>query len=205
MARLIFDFDGTLADSLSIALEVANSMKATRELTLDDYYRLRHLPTRLILKDLHIPLWRVPQLINRGRKLLKQQGHRIKPHKGMPELIKQLVADGHELYVVSSNSPELVNQFLERNNIADCLNLVIGNISIFGKAAALKKLSLTFDEVQPVYYVGDETRDIEAAKKANVNMIAVAWGYNSPEILVKRSPEFLASSPSDIRKIVKGK
>lgn len=203
MARLVFDFDGTLADSLSVALEVANSIKVTRPLTLDDYYRLRHLPTRLILKDLQIPLWRVPQLISRGRKLLKQQGHRIEPHKGMPELIRQLVADGHELYVVSSNSPELVNQFIERTGINDCFNQVIGNISIFGKAAALKKLSLTFDEVQPVYYVGDETRDIEAAKKAQVYMIAVAWGYNSPEVLSQRNPDFVVTSPAEIRKAVK--
>lgn len=203
MARVIFDFDGTLADSLSVALEVANSMKFTRPLTMDDYYALRNVPTREILKQLNIPVWKVPKLVTRGRKLLKKQADQINPHPGIAAVLPQLIADGHELYVVSSNSPELVRSFLRRHKLADHFNLVVGNIGIFGKAAALKRLRATFLLTEDVYYVGDETRDIDAAKKVGMRMIAVSWGYNGIEALGAHEPDYLVRRPSEIRKVVR--
>ncbi len=168
-----------------------------------DYYELRNLPTRDILKRLGIPVWRVPKLVTQGRKLLKKEASRIPPHTGIPALLAHLIEDGHELYVVSSNSPELVNSFLRRNDLAQHFNVVVGNIGIFGKAAALKRLRNTFEGLDKMYYVGDETRDIDAAKKVGVRMIAVSWGYNGIESLGAHEPDYLVRRPAEIRKIVK--
>ncbi|MEB3145344.1 MAG: HAD hydrolase-like protein, partial [Cylindrospermopsis raciborskii 1523720] len=51
---------------------------------------------------------------------------------------------------------------------------------------------------QTVIYVGDETRDIEAAKKANLKVIAVTWGFNSPEALTRENPDFLIDHPREL-------
>ena len=48
------------------------------------------------------------------------------------------------------------------------------------------------------YYIGDETRDIDAAKKNGVKSIAVTWGYNSEQVLLKYKPSFIAQKPEDI-------
>ncbi len=40
-------------------------------------------------------------------------------------------------------------------------------------------------------YVGDETRDITAAQKSQVQVVAVAWGFNSPQILSQFNPDHL--------------
>ena len=49
-----------------------------------------------------------------------------------------------------------------------------------------------------VLYVGDETRDIEAAKESGLRMAAVTWGYNSAGALAALNPEHLLNSPSEL-------
>ena len=48
-----------------------------------------------------------------------------------------------------------------------------------------------------VIYVGDEVRDITGAKNAGVKVIAVAWGYNSRELLEKHKPDFPVDTPQE--------
>jgi hypothetical protein len=42
-----------------------------------------------------------------------------------------------------------------------------------------------------VLYVGDEVRDMEAARKASVDIAAVGWGFHSLAILADERPKFL--------------
>ncbi len=51
---------------------------------------------------------------------------------------------------------------------------------------------------EEVIYVGDETRDIEAAKKINSKVIAVSWGFNTKEALARHNPDFLIHQPSEL-------
>lgn len=53
-------------------------------------------------------------------------------------------------------------------------------------------------------YVGDETRDIEAARKTNIEIIAVSWGYNSKQLLEKQKPDFLIDKPRQLVDILEG-
>ena len=47
-------------------------------------------------------------------------------------------------------------------------------------------------------YIGDETRDIEAARKAGVKVAAVSWGLNSREALEKYQPDWLLENPKNL-------
>ena len=48
-------------------------------------------------------------------------------------------------------------------------------------------------------YIGDEVRDIEAMKKAQVDLITVSWGWNSHELLVSHNPKVLINSVEQLR------
>jgi phosphoglycolate phosphatase-like HAD superfamily hydrolase len=48
---------------------------------------------------------------------------------------------------------------------------------------------------QRAVYVGDEVRDIVAARKAGVDVAAVSWGYNTREVLAKHEPDYLIERP----------
>jgi phosphoglycolate phosphatase len=47
-------------------------------------------------------------------------------------------------------------------------------------------------------YIGDELRDIEAARRVGIAAGAVAWGYNSTEVLERAAPELLFRQVPDI-------
>ena len=50
-------------------------------------------------------------------------------------------------------------------------------------------------------YVGDETRDVEAARKAGVQIIAVGWGLNSRASLLLQNPDFIVDSPEELTQL----
>lgn len=51
---------------------------------------------------------------------------------------------------------------------------------------------------QEVLYVGDETRDIDAARKAQVPVVAVSWGFNTYSTLARQNPDYLIEDPEEL-------
>jgi phosphoglycolate phosphatase-like HAD superfamily hydrolase len=49
-----------------------------------------------------------------------------------------------------------------------------------------------------VIYVGDEIRDIEAAKRSKIPVISVTWGFNGTAILQQYQPDYLVHKPQEI-------
>ena len=69
---------------------------------------------------------------------------------------------------------------------------------MFGKdkklRSAMRKYNLNPKET---FYIGDETRDIEAAKKVRIKSVAVTWGFESEKVLKKADPDFIIKSPEE--------
>jgi phosphoglycolate phosphatase-like HAD superfamily hydrolase len=63
----------------------------------------------------------------------------------------------------------------------------------------LKKRKVAKDEV---IYIGDESRDVEAARESGIKVISVTWGYNSREALSAHRPDFIAETPDELQQIV---
>ncbi len=91
-----------------------------------------------------------------------------------------------------------MEKFLKINNL-DFFDFIYSESNIFGKAKKLNGL-LKEKKINPqsVFYVGDETRDITAAKEAGVKAIAVTWGFNGKEILKEQSPDYLVGNPEEL-------
>lgn len=205
MSTIIFDFDGTIADTFKRALEIAAELTGTTErVTPAEIARLRGMSAYQVIQELRIHPWKMPFLVSRGRKKLREEMDRIRAVDGMPRVIKQLKASGHELYIVSSNSEQNIKFFLKQHDLEQEFAVVDGGAGIFRKARRLRHLikrnKLDADDV---FYVGDEVRDIEAAKHAGVRIISVTWGYNNMAALVAHHPDFVARKPADIPKLVK--
>lgn len=121
----------------------------------------------------------------------------------LPEVLKELHKDC-SLGILTSNSSENVISWLNRHKIAHLFTFIHTESSYFGKKHLLKKLikSCEMDPLQ-TFYIGDETRDIDAARKCHINSIAVSWGFNSETALVQSNPDYIARIPGDIITIVK--
>jgi HAD superfamily phosphoserine phosphatase-like hydrolase len=201
---IVFDFDGTIADTFLQALDIFYKVTGrTEPLPAEEIQRLRGMAMSEAARELQVPFWKMPLLLIRGKKLLASRMDTIHPVEGMPELLRQLKADGHRLYIISSNTKSNIEAFLRRQKLDDVFIEVIGNARLKGKARMLRKLAranqLTDNKL---VYVGDETRDIEAAKHAGAMSVAVTWGYNNAQVLERHHPDSLVANADQLTKIL---
>jgi phosphoglycolate phosphatase-like HAD superfamily hydrolase len=144
-------------------------------------------------------------IARRGLQLLHERIDQIRPIAGMPEIIASLHARGHRIGILTSNSEENVAAFLTRHELP-YFHFVKTSSKLFGKAREMKRI-LKAEKVTPsdVLYIGDETRDIEAAQETGLRIAAVTWGYNSAEALTAMQPHHVVSSPEELLDIAGGK
>lgn len=203
---LIFDFDGTIADTLNTIVTITNRLAANYghpQTTPERLRYLRTLSTAQLIAQSHVPLFQVPFLMRQVRRELRQEIDSVSPIARLSPVLHSLHQAGYEMMIASSNSPASIRQFLEAHGLSQLFSQVYGNIGLLGKARSLRRIMrrhrLTPSEV---LYIGDETRDIEAAHVQNVAVAAVAWGFSDRTALVAQNPTFLVDSPAELLSVV---
>ncbi|MEM9118425.1 MAG: HAD hydrolase-like protein [Cyanobacteria bacterium P01_F01_bin.56] len=199
MSTLLFDFDGTLADSLSAIVTITNRLAPEfgfRPTPLAEVEALKGLTARQLIRHSGIPLLKIPALLRRVRTELRQQSAEIAPCRGVPEVIRTLHAQNHTLAVITSNTPETVQAFLAAHQLADCFLSVDGGSTLFRKGKLITRcLKQHQVSANDAVYVGDEVRDIDAARFAGVKAVSVTWGFNSRPMLAAMTPDWLIDEP----------
>ena len=186
----LFDFDGTLADSMQWFLGIFDQVAdrfGYRRLAPGDQERLRGLETRAILRHLGIPTWKLPFIARHVRELAERDIATIRLFPGAAATLADLQAGGIQVAVVSSNTEANVRRVLGPA-AAHVVHYACG-ASLFGKDAKLRAaLRATRSDPRAAIFIGDEARDIAAAREAGIESAAVAWGYADPVFLRSLSP-----------------
>ncbi|MDQ7015457.1 MAG: HAD-IA family hydrolase [Gammaproteobacteria bacterium] len=203
-ATLIFDFDGTLADSLQTAITVINRLAkmydfcAIHPLELTS---LREKSALEIVRHLQIPILKVPLIAQKARQMMRSEQQKIRPINGIPIILHTLKSRGRTLGLLSSNSEENLRLFNQYHKL-ELFDFISGTSPLWGKAQHLKRLLKEHKlPRQEVIMVGDELRDIEAARQCGIKIAAVSWGYNSYEALQEAQPDWLLEHPRQLLKL----
>jgi len=203
ISTLIFDFDGTLIDTLKPAEKIIQILAKEfhREELLKKYSvdYLRGKTLRELKRLFRIRLYQMPALVRRSRQLFMGEINQVNFFPGTINILRKLKQDGYHLGILSSNSKENIDKVLKLNQITHFFDFVYSESTIFSKSRSLrlilKKQNLACEEV---VYIGDEVRDIEACKTIGIKMIAVGWGLNTKKVLLKFKPEYLIDKPEEI-------
>jgi len=205
---LIFDFDGTIADSMAIAAELAQNVlpeySSRGELNQSDVDKLRTMTIPQALRYLKIPAYKLPKLVIFGKQELAKRIEELKPVEGISEVIKQLSDQGVEMGIVTSNSKKNVMSFLRKHDLKHHFAFVEAGAPLLGKSRNIKH-AMKKQRVDPAncIYVGDEIRDIEASKAINIDCVSVTWGLNARSVLEKLNPKAVIDKPSQLVKFAK--
>jgi phosphoglycolate phosphatase-like HAD superfamily hydrolase len=121
---------------------------------------------------------------------------------GIKEVLLELNNRGFKLGIITSNSRANVLASMEKNGLQDVFTFIYSS-STFGKHKVIQRW-LNREKLHPeeVVYVGDEIRDIEAAKRTGIKMIAVAWGFNSRQALAEHNPDCLIETPQELIEVI---
>lgn len=206
-ALVIFDFDGTLADSgdwfLSIADRLADRFKF-RRVDPSEIEGLRGRTTREVIRYLGIPRWKLPAIGRYVHALLAEQTDRVALFEGVTPLLRQLSASGVRLALVTSNAEHNARAILGAENAALFSWFECG-ASLFGKAPRYRRvLRKSGVATADVLAIGDETRDLVAARKVGICAAAVLWGYANRVALTALAPDLLFEAPGEVAGAVLG-
>lgn len=204
---IIFDFDGTLADTFDTLVSITNRLaiefgyKPTSREELD---RIRNLSSREIVARSGVSLFKIPFLLNRIKDNLRNEIQNVELVSEIKEALIQLNNEGYILGIVTSNSEENVKGVLKHNKMQDLFSFIYSENTLFSKHRILRKFIIRNNlKLEEVIYVGDETRDIEASKRIRIKVIAVSWGFNSGEALARYHPDFLIHQPGELLEVMR--
>ena len=192
----IFDFDGALADSLPWFRASFHDVIARFDLTpvtAEELEGMRGLSAREIMARLNVSMWQLPAIVSDMRKRKLAAASETSLFAGIPAMLSDLQRQDIKTAIVSSDSEASVRQVLGPATAQitrfDCGAAVFGKHWKFRRVA--RKLGAKPSET---ICIGDEIRDIEAARAAGMDSGAVAWGYALPSALQAAGPTHLFNS-----------
>ena len=205
MKYVIFDFDGTLADSNHLFMKAwnlyANQYHYDR-VTEEDIISSRNLTIHERAKKYRFPMHKLPIILPKVYRYFKEHIDEVQLFEGISEMLNNLQQTGHKIVIISSNAKENIELLLEKQQV-NAVSQVLTSSRLFGKDTVIKKFmkqqKLTQDDV---LYVGDEIRDILACNKVGVPFVWVSWGLDGYELIEKENPSYVVHSPKELSELL---
>ena len=206
LKAIIFDFDGTVADTFDTIVGISNRLALEfgyKQAAPEEIEQIKNLSSRQIIKQSGVSILKLPFVFKKIKNELNNEIYRLNPLPGIREALEELKKQGYRLGIITSNDRDNVILFLQSNNLQELFDFIYSGATIFGKSRVINRfLKQAHLAPEEVIYVGDETRDIEAAKRSNIKMIAVSWGFNSKTVLAEHNPDFLIHHPQELMQAI---
>ena len=196
---LLFDLDGTLADSIALLLaSFHHTFDAHHKPVPPDVEWIAGIGTPLIsqIRGFVPDEDEAQQMILTYREFQRtRHDEMLKEFEGVGETLALLKAEGHPMALVTSKTNDLAHRALHWLHLTDHIDVVVGMDSterhkpdpepvLFARAA----LGSTPDNA---LFLGDSPHDIAAGNAAGVISVAALWGPFPRRVLEQASPTYL--------------
>ncbi|MGM0462994.1 MAG: HAD hydrolase-like protein [Fibrobacterota bacterium] len=191
---VLFDFDGTIAESTDALLTFFNThiygKYSSQRLEAEDFQRLRGLSLSEKIKYIDVPFYKVPLMVRTCRRKFYTIIEDLQIISGLEDVCVELKSLGFQLGIISTNNKKNIYEFLEQKNIAHIFDFLMCDRGPFltVKHRTLKKF-MRNKKLSPrdIVYIGDELRDILACRSVGIPIVSVTWGWECRELLDKNN------------------
>jgi phosphoglycolate phosphatase len=201
---VIFDFDGTISETTGALAKFWNEYLAKRyklrTIDNDDLQELRSMTATEKIASLKIPFYKLPFVVNSARKNFSKHMDNFAAVSGLKSVCEKFIQNGCNLAIISSNRETNIKKYLSKNNFELFSEIFCDKgHSLFVKHKTIKRF-LREHDVSPenAVYVGDESRDVAACKKAGIEIVSVSWGWDSRDVLELVNPQHLVDTPAEL-------
>ncbi len=211
---IIFDLDGTLADTI---LDIKNGLNGmlgeysfplvSREQTLA---AINNGATELVRRCLPEKYRADDNFVLQAKKVYEKYYSRCynnltSEYEGCSKALAELSSLGINLAVLSNKQDEFVKRIVDKLFCHVPFKCVMGQSEQFptkpNPASAHHIMSLLGVRPEETVFVGDSNIDMDTAKNADVIPVGVSWGYRSSDILKKHGAREILTSPNMISSI----
>ncbi|MDP3785717.1 MAG: HAD-IA family hydrolase [Undibacterium sp.] len=212
---VLFDLDGTLADTAPDLAAAVNFMRTQRQLAPAPYENLRPhasagarglLGAGFGIDPSHVDYeaMRVEFLNNYQAALAvhSQLFH------GVPQLLAQLETLGIPWGIVTNKAARFTAPLVEQIGLSTSACTISGDTTPRAKPhpeplyEAARRVNCVPNEC---WYVGDDLRDIQAARAAGMTSIAAAWGYCGATEPTQWQADAIIQTPQDLLELIRSK
>lgn len=208
---VLFDFDGTLADSMEGMIACIRHAFVTVGIPYTEA-QLRKMvgpPFRLALREMFgvTDEERIERLIRIYRTEYADNGWQCELFDGITDMLGTLREHGVRLAVATSKPMKFTNIMVDGLNLRRYFDFVGGaesDNSRDSKADVIEYVLAAFAPVDRsrVLMVGDRLYDIDGAKQTGVVSAGVLWGYGDREELEAHGADYIVEKPSDVVSLV---
>ncbi len=204
---IIFDFDGTIADTVKIIEKTEKKIcKEHGYSELNIAKRLKNETfKKIFLNEIkNHPTHILPQYL-RFKKEFSKNLKNIKIFDNMINIINKLSNDfliGLLTTNISNTAEDDIKNILIKNNLKKFEFITKAKI-LSGKKDYINNIIKNYNlNPNQVILIGDSPSDIIASNDNKINSIAVLWGYSSKEMLEKENPTYIANTPLELIDII---
>ena len=197
----LFDYDGVIADSfeslLGVCVEAQTILAEGRPPMPEDFQKIQNLTFDELGRTIGIP---EDKCVAYARKVfeIQQKGWQVSPFPEVIDVVKKLATE-HTVAVVTNSQDNAVTAALRRFGIGAAVTTVMGSDSGTTKVDRIQRLKEAhMSDDEPVYMIGDTIGDIRAGKQAGVRTVAVTWGFQKRDLLLKEAPDYLLDAPHEL-------
>ena len=213
-AAVFFDLDGTLVDTADDLAAPVNHMREARglkPLPLEEYRPFASAGSRGLL---HIGLGATtddPDYPALRTEFLNRYEQEIAVHSrlfdGMPELLAWLEANGIRWGVISNKLEYLVRRLVQQLGLGHRVALAYGGDTAPRAKPWPDPLKMALQETgltaRQCVYIGDDLRDIQAARAVDMPAVAAAYGYGNPNEIPQWRADHIVTSPQEFLAMLK--
>ncbi len=207
---VVFDLDGTLVDSiadLGIAVNIALKEYNLPLNPMSDYYTFVGNGMEDLVRRSMRDKGRDDELYLKVRKVFDAYYHahsndNTKAYEGVSELLNELKLKGIRTAVLTNKAHEYVGDILKKCFPDFTFDLYYGQRQGIERKPHPQSFELLLTELniskEDCLYIGDSEVDVKTAFNAEVDLVAVNWGYRSEETLKNTGAEIIVSTPKEI-------
>ena len=203
---VLFDFDGTIFDTVEGITKSAQYALAKHGIhePLDRLRCFAGPPLAEKFMEVYgVTQPEAEQLVAEFRERYVPIGvYESSPFSGIKELLIRLRQAGLKLGVATSKPQTLAELLLERANMKDCFDVIVGSAPGPGNdqkwQIVQRALALSETAPEAAVLVGDTKYDAIGAARCGVACLGVAWGYGAPGELEAAGVLGIAADPAEL-------
>ena len=206
---ILFDLDGTLTDSGEGIINCAVFALEHFGLPIPNREQLRVFvgpPLRDTFYKFGVPKDRLDEAVavyrSRYIPIGKYENH---PYPGIENLLENLRANGHKLYVATSKPESMSIDILTKFGLAGFFEIIAGATmdgSRDEKSQVIGYLLERIGEIEDAVMVGDTAFDVIGAAAHNIPTIGVSWGYGEITDMEKAGAKAVAHTMDELFRLL---
>ena len=209
---LIFDLDGTLADTLHTIRNAVNMCMEHFGFPTHTYEQVRvnvgsgvrSLIERSLPNDESIDGERFEEILAYFRTRYEITHDDIEGcYEGLYDVVMRLYSSGYKIAVLSNKPDPLVKNIIKKLFPEGVVSIALGQTETPRKPDPTVPIMIARElgaELADTYFIGDSEVDVLTAHNSGMHAVAVSWGFREREVLLEAAPEVIIDSPEELLK-----